>query len=159
MPLAACQHVSTVLGSSDMRVVVSLTFLLLWAAPLAHAEPKLLRTETLAGKGVWVDPRFEAVFQRAARVRATVWFEEQFLGGGDAYARRAKEFAKAKRTELRTAVVATLKATADRSWQAAERAIQVLLEDERVRAVERFWIVNGFSDCAATSRSSGIGNR
>lgn len=80
--------------------------------------------ERLSGDGVWTDPRAEA--QKAdAKFRVTVWFEDQLLGDGEAYLRRAKEFDDLGRTELRKQVVALLKATSqssrERAWPALER--------------------------------------
>ena len=110
----------------------------------------ILPTEKLPGSGVWVDPAFEGAFARAGRVRATVWFEDQFLGDGGAYRRRAQEFAQSKRTVLRAAVVKTLKAIADSSWAAAEQDLAAQTASGGVRAIDRFWIVNGFS-CGVTA--------
>jgi len=109
----------------------------------------LLATERLAGRGVWVDPGFKAALAKAKRVRATIWFEDQFLGDGKAYQRRAREFAESTRTELRDAVTKTLKAIAERSWKKAEKKLDALIKSEGIRAVDRFWIVNGFS-CGVT---------
>ncbi len=137
--------------------------LLLYAAvvvqPLAaEATPKrvppagegLLPTELLEGRSVWIDPRFDKVLKPGNRVRATIWFEDQFLGDGKAYRRRANEFASAKRTELRVSVTRTLKAISDRSWKAAEKKLDALVKSEGIRAIDRFWIVNGFS-CGVTA--------
>lgn len=127
--------------------------------PVAAAAPErvppagegLLPTEKLPGTGVWVDPGLTAALSRAERVRATVWFEEQFLGDGEACRRRAGEYRGRRRTELRSAVIGTLKATAERSWAAAEKELAAAMEDQRIRAVDRFWIVNGFS-CGVTAK-------
>ncbi len=78
-------------------------------------------------------------------MRATVWFEDQFLGDGEAYDRRAREFRDARRGELGPAVVRTLKALADDSWAKAEEALDTLTESGGIQNVDRFWIVNGFS--------------
>ena len=110
----------------------------------------LLPTERIAGRGVWVDPRLAQALTRGGRVRATVWFEDQFLGDGAAYERRAKEFEDARRSELGAAVVKTLKALADKSWAEAEAVLAPLIESEAIRKVDRFWIVNGFS-CGVTT--------
>jgi len=127
------------------------------AGATAHAGPRrlpprgdgLLPTERLAGDGVWIDPALQRAALGGNRVRATVWFEEQFLGDGAAYVRRAKEFAHAKRTELRPQVVRTLKAAAEASWAAAREAVDALVADGGIRNVDRFWIVNGFA-CGVT---------
>lgn len=145
-----------------MRRVLTglLTITLLWGlgAAVADAGPRrvpaggagLLPTEKLAGRGVWIDPRLEAGVAKGARVRATVWFEDQFLGDGEAYLRRTREFRRALRTELSGAVVGTLKALSDKSWEQAEEAIAALVASEGIRNVDRFWIVNGFA-CGVTA--------
>ena len=45
--------------------------------------------EKTPGKGVWTSPRFETFPARVDRFRVTVWFEDQLLGDGKAYLRRA----------------------------------------------------------------------
>jgi hypothetical protein len=105
----------------------------------------LLTTEKVSGEGVWIDP---ALAGHGGRV--TVWFDEQFLGDGKAYPRRAREFARRKRRELRAAVVKTLKALSARSHAAAEKDLKKLQDGGEIRDLERHWIVNGFS-CTATA--------
>lgn len=100
----------------------------------------LLPTEKLPGEGVFVQAG-----TKLRRVRCTIWFDEQFLGDGAAYSRRAKEFAKWKRRELRTAVVKTLKALSDHSYKAAKTDVDRLLKAETISNLERHWIINGFS--------------
>ncbi len=123
--------------------------------PLRAQEPKTIRvppakkgllpTEKLPGKGVWVQPNLQS---RNAAV--TIWFEDQFLGDGKAYERRAKEFANAKRRELRQNVVKTLKALNDRSYKAAKKELDKLQQAGEIKNLQRHWIVNGFT-CAATA--------
>ncbi|MEE3199501.1 MAG: S8 family serine peptidase [Planctomycetota bacterium] len=110
--------------------------------PLADG---LLKTERLAGEGTWLDPAFKMRFRRARRSRVTVWFEDQLLGDGESYRRRAKEFAGRKRRELRKAVVKTLQAIHARSWKQAGARIEELLDEGKISQVEPHWIVNGFS--------------
>ncbi|MFP6692870.1 MAG: hypothetical protein VB875_07625, partial [Pirellulales bacterium] len=74
----------------------------------------LLATEKIDSDEVWVQAQIDAI--TAARVRVKVWFDEQFLGDGKAYRRRAKEFDGWRRNALRTKVVATLKALNDKSY-------------------------------------------
>jgi hypothetical protein len=108
------------------------------------ADPDLLPTEKVTGKGVWVAPGLQ---EKGGRV--TVWFDEQFLGDGKAYSRRAKEFARWKRRELRTAVVKTLKTLSDRSYQAAHKQLDQLVKEKKISDLRKHWIVNGFT-CQAT---------
>ena len=110
--------------------------------PLADG---LLKTEKLAGEGIWLDPAFKLRFRRARRSRVTIWFEDQLLGDGEAYRRRAKEFAGGKRRELRKVVVKTLQAIHGRSWKQAEARIGELVDEGKISQVEPHWIVNGFS--------------
>jgi len=122
------------------------------AAPPKRVKPQgrdLLATEKLPGKGVWVDPFLVTQLEKAKRVRATVWFDTQFLGGGNAYLRRAKEFAKFKRSELRLAVFHTLKALSEKSHERVRKKMAQLLEEGAIRNVDRHWIINGFS-CGVT---------
>jgi hypothetical protein len=102
-------------------------------------------TEKLAGIGVWKDPRFLRLRANTKSFRITVWFEEQLLGDGAAYNRRAKEFSKWTRRELRTKVVETLKNASNKSWAAAKARIDELTKAKTIRNVERHWIVNAFS--------------
>jgi hypothetical protein len=78
-----------------------------------------------------------------------VWFDEQVLGDGGSYKRRAEEFAQSRRRELRRAVVDTLKAINERSYTAAKVELDKLTEDGTVSDLQRHWIVNGFS-CTVT---------
>ena len=119
-----------------------------------EARPKtdLLKPEKLSGEGVWIDPRIEQIPNRSIPIRVTVWFEDQLLGDGAAYTRRAAEFAKRKRTELRLAATATLKHIHLESWKAAEARINELSKDKLISDVEQHWIVNGFS--CSTSRAA-----
>ncbi|VAX42645.1 hypothetical protein MNBD_PLANCTO02-3407, partial [hydrothermal vent metagenome] len=105
----------------------------------------LLATELLGGDSVWVDPKFEQRAKHSEKITVTVWFEEQFLGDGAAYLRRAKEFAKSKRRTLRNKTVATLKSLSERSWKAAQNDIDKLIKQKTISHVERHWIINGFT--------------
>ncbi len=123
----------------------------------AQAEPVrvtpaakgLLPTEKLPGAKVWVH---DAI--KGPRQRIVVWFEEQFLGDDKAFVRRAREFDGWKRRELRAAVVKTLKAASDRSYQAAKKDLDSLLVADAISDLERHWIVNGFT-CRATPEGVG----
>ncbi len=115
------------------------------------AMTKLLATEKLAGeKTVWVDPGFKDNSQANSRAnngkdRAVVWFDEQFLGDGKAYLRRAKEFSGWKRRDLREAVVATLKRLNAKSFEKAKSALAKLEKEGKVTGVRPHWIINGFT--------------
>ena len=102
-----------------------------------------LKTEKIPGEGVWVDPAI-AEFPRD-RFRVTIWFEDQFLGDGEAYLRRTREFAGIGRTVLRQQVRETLKALSKKSREAARENLDALVEAETISDLEYHWIVNGFT--------------
>jgi hypothetical protein len=104
---------------------------------------KNLRPEKLSGEGIWIMPARRQ--QARVPLRVTVWFEDQFLGDGQSYQRRAKTFANWKRRELRSAVVATLKALSDKSYATAKESLDALAKAEAISNLERHWIVNGIS--------------
>jgi hypothetical protein len=58
--------------------------------PLAKG---LLATEKLVADGTWGDPALAARFRQMRRAKILIWFDEQLLGDGQAYSRRAGEFA------------------------------------------------------------------
>ena len=101
--------------------------------------------EKIPGEGVWTSPRFETFPARVDRFRVTVWFEDQLLGDGKAYLRRAKEFSKWKRRDLRKAAAAAMKQASNASWKTAQESVATLVEEKVLSNVERHWIVNGFS--------------
>ena len=118
------------------------------AADVEQIGPRakgLLATEKLVADGIWVDPALAVRFRQMRRVRVSIWFEEQLLGDGQAYSRRAREFAGRKRSELRTATIETLKAIHAQSWKKAKPRIEKLVKERAINAVEPYWIVNGFS--------------
>ena len=102
-----------------------------------------ISTERLSGSGVWVDPVIEKLGDDRL-VDATVWFDEQLLGDGKAYLRRAQQWKGAKRRELRAAAVAALKRAHQRSMEKAQPQIAKLEQEKTIRDLCDFWIVNGF---------------
>ncbi len=105
----------------------------------------LLATERLEGEGAWIDEAFKERFRQNRRARATIWFDDQLLGDGEAYARRSREFSERKRGELGEAAVRTLKAIHERSWSKAAPRIRELVDKGMISQPGRHWIVNGFS--------------
>ena len=104
------------------------------------------KTEKLGGDGVWIDPRFENAKATPDReFLVTVWFEDQFLGDGAAFLRRAKEFDSAGRTAMRKAVEVALKEAAQSSQQAAREKLDALVKEKTISGLRFFWIVNGFA--------------
>ena len=116
---------------------------------LGAAADGLLATEKVSGDGIWVHPAFDQLKERVRRIQVKVWFDEQFLGDGKAYRRRAKEFDDRRRGELRVAVMKTLKALSDKSYVAAKDDLDKLVADEKISDLQRHWIINGFS-CTIT---------
>ena len=92
---------------------------------VSAAEPEetvLLATEKLPGDGVWKMAESRRT-PAGLPIHVTVWFEDQFLGEGTSYSRRAKELASWKRRELRKSVVSTLKAISEQSYVKAKYSI------------------------------------
>ncbi len=147
--------------NGTMNCVFRGSFLLAFLATNVTSEAKevlrvsavsdeLLATEKVPGNDVWVDPALSGR-KGVGQTRVAVWFDEQFLGDGEAYQRRAEEFSDWKQRNLRKAVVSTLRALADRSYEAAAESLTKLIDEEAVFDVERHWIVNGFS-CTTTPK-------
>ncbi|NNE94062.1 MAG: S8/S53 family peptidase [Verrucomicrobiales bacterium] len=115
----------------------------LFALPvlLASSAFSQFKTEPLAGEGIWVDPRLEKIAD-GPQFRVTVWFEQQLLGDGEAFLRRAKEVDSIGRTKLREQSIAALKSASEEAQKAARAELEKL---EAVSNVEFHWIVNGFS--------------
>ncbi len=127
--------------------VLSILALLLWLSATCSAEDNLLPTEALAGTGLWIQ---QAVNQKAGRTqRVKVWFDQQFLGDGKGYLRRAKTFDSWTRRRLREAVVRTLKSLSKKSHAAAETQLGALIKSGEVTHLEQHWIINGFT-CTVT---------
>ncbi|MBC8869443.1 MAG: S8 family serine peptidase [Planctomycetes bacterium] len=104
-----------------------------------------LSLEQVSGDGVWMQQATTPPLSRLRVFRAKVWFDRQFLGDGASYLKRAAEFSKRGRRDLRAAVARTLKSASDESFAAAEADLDKLIEDGAIRDVERHWIINGFS--------------
>ena len=101
--------------------------------------------EHLAGKGIWISPLPKGFKDETDPLRVTVWFNKQLLGDGVGYQRRAAEFAKVGRLELREAVTAALKQQNKESFGKAEKQLEHLEEEGLLKSIEPHWIVNGFS--------------
>ncbi len=123
-----------------------LSALALTAAPLRAATPPPM--ETLPGEGVWTSPlpaNPKGETTDGDFLKATVWFDKQWLGDGDGYQRRAAEFSNATRRELRTRVIRALKTQSATSHAAAKARIDALIDAGTIKEFEPHWIVNGFS--------------
>jgi len=111
--------------------------------PVSAQEPRLLKTESLAGNGVWVDPAITEY--RGAQFRVTAWFADQFLGDGEAYLRRTQQLTKTGRLELRKQVQRTLRQLSTNSRETAGPVLSSLLAAKKISSLEYHWIVNGFT--------------
>jgi len=104
--------------------------------------------EKLEGDGLWVAPLPEGprgYVNRDGFMKVTVWFDYQWLGDGEAYERRAREFSDAKRRDLRKHVTQALKSQSRTSHEAAKAELARLIKKGTIRDLDRHWIVNGFS--------------
>ena len=119
--------------------------LLLVSSIYCHAQPLV---EALPGVGVWIDPRFRQS-SPDSRVRATVWFDKQFLGDGSAYLRRVREFEELGRTRMRSEVIAALRAASKASQEGADQSLAALAKSGTISSPRYTWIVNGFT-CTTT---------
>ncbi|MBK1831915.1 S8 family serine peptidase [Verrucomicrobiaceae bacterium R5-34] len=115
------------------------------------AKPPLIAGEALKGESVWIAPELKKVTDRPVRI--VVWFDQQFLGDGKAYQRRAKEFANSGRRELRSRVVQSLKTLSAKSHSEAKNDLTALQESGAIKDVTPHWIINGFS---CTANAEGI---
>jgi len=111
---------------------------------LSPSAEQRLSTEKLAGEGIWIDPAINRQ-GNAKQIRVKVWFEDQFLGDGKAYRRRAGEFASFKRRELRQRVMQTLKTLSRSSYAKAEITLEKLHKQQTIENLQRHWIINGFT--------------
>lgn len=97
--------------------------------------------------GVWIDPDYQAIDSTQTIV---VWFKKQYLANADSYLTKIAEFKGRKRRELRTEMVATLKAMSNGSFTKVVSNLNVLEEAGLVKNVKQHWIINGFS-CTVTT--------
>ena len=107
-------------------------------AEKASVESDLLSTEKLSGE-VWLSPNVKQLAKSARRVTVKVWFEDQFLGRGDSYKKRAQEFSKSGRRQLRKQVVATLQKTSDATFAVVEKEISKLKEARKSICISVFY--------------------
>ena len=99
--------------------------------------------ERIDGTTCWIDPRLEEA--RQGSIKITAWFDEQFLGDGEAYNRRIKEFYSMGRREMRQKVRALLHRISHESQQQSRHAIQTLEKKKIIQNIIFHWIVNSFS--------------
>ncbi len=124
-----------------------------------ETEGELIETETVSGEGVWIDPRLnpstpagknKAGARNAEQtITVKVWFDQQLLGTGDAYQRRAMEFSTSNRRELRADIIRTLQQLSETSFTKAEDPLRKLQIDGVISNLQPHWIINGFT-CTTT---------
>jgi hypothetical protein len=115
-----------------------------------QGEDRPIRLEALSGEGIWVSPIPGEEGNPALPLIVKVWFDQQLLGDGTAYRRRAGELSSAKRRPLRKRVIAALKKASIKSHCTAERQLKALLADRTISNLQRHWIINGFT-CSSTT--------
>ena len=132
---------------------------LLLSVCLSAGQAQTLRTESITTQNVWIDP---AIDTESSTQRIVVWFDEQFLGSGDSYEKRTKEFAGQKRSVLRKSVVQTLKTLNKKSIAEIKAALNDLESNGEIMELTPHWVVNGFSalvtreGLAAIQKLSGV---
>ena len=147
------------------RVFVYLTMsTLLLFAKTQHSyawdtADSLIKTEAVSGEGIWIDPRIKLSAKPAnsqtspskfkQEITVKVWFDRQVLGTGDAYQRRAMEFAASRRRELRRNMVETLQQLSESSLKKADIQLRKLQSEGAIKNLQPHWIINGFT-CTTT---------
>ena len=117
---------------------------------MSYANPlSPIAAEKIDTPKVWISPDIQPTSNKTTAI--TVWFDTQFLGDGQAYNRRAKEFSNTKRRQLRTKVLECLKRISEQSYQEAKSDLETLKKSGAINSLERHWIINGFS-CRATPK-------
>ena len=113
-------------------------------------KEQTIALEAVSGEGIWVSPFPGDNPDPGRTLTVKVWFDRQLLGEGDSYRMRAKEFSSAKRTQLRTRAVKTLKKASIQSHRAAHKHLSTLLENQTISNLKQHWIINGFT-CLSTA--------
>lgn len=132
-----------------MKKNLSNILLLTLVTNIAQAE--LLSTEKISETELWISPNINLDRKDDNLTQISVWFDEQFLGDGKAYNRRAQEFSTLGRRELRTRVIATLRELNKKSFSTAEPDLKSLVKSGDIKDLRTTWIVNGFTCQASPS--------
>lgn len=109
---------------------------------LSAGQAQTLSTESISSSDVWIDP---SINPNASSQRIVIWFDEQFLGSGDSFEKRTKEFAGQKRSVLSRRVIQTLKALNRKSVASIRQELTALESNGHISNFTPHWIVNGFS--------------
>ena len=120
------------------------------AASLPKGADQAINLEILSGDGIWVSPIPGGAINPARPLIVKVWFDQQLLGDGAAYRRRAGELSSAKRRRLSKQVIAALKKASIKSYNDAEKQLKSLLTNNTISNLQRHWIINGFT-CSSTA--------
>jgi subtilisin family serine protease len=120
------------------------------AASLPKGADQAINLEILGGDGIWVSPIPGGAINPTRPLIVKVWFDQQLLGDGAAYRRRAGELSSAKRRPLSKQVIAALKKASIKSYNDAEKQLKALLADNTISNLQRHWIINGFT-CSSTA--------
>ncbi|MEN8773060.1 MAG: S8 family serine peptidase [Akkermansiaceae bacterium] len=129
------------------------TSLLLLPLLLSKAQSTPIPFESVSGDKLWISPSPRSSSENLKTFRITVWFDKQLLGDSGAYQRRAKEFSKAKRTQLRNEVIAALKKESSLAFGKSASTLKELEKKGLISNIDPHWIVNGFT---CSSRPKGI---
>ena len=118
-----------------------------FSAVICAENPKTQEGEPVEGECVWFDPSIRSAADGPRRVN--VWFDRQFLGDGDPYERRIREFGGIGRRELRSRTVTLRQGLSENSFAGAKDALDGLAARGEIHDTKRHWIVNGFG-CTTT---------
>ena len=95
---------------------------------------------------IGVDQIDEAIdLTKAGPFPVFVRMSDQVIGRAGEYEKLCRERSGKPRTQNRKEVLSLLRSKADKSWDKAQKPVDGLLKKGEIRAVRRFWIVNGFS--------------
>ncbi len=86
-----------------------------------------------------IDLKKQALFPVFVRM------SDQVIGRAGEYEKLCRERSGNPRSQNRKEVLSLLRGKADKSWTKAQKSVDGLLEKGEIRAIRRFWVVNGFS--------------
>lgn len=99
-----------------------------------------------------IDQIDEAIdLKKQSFIPVFVRMSDQVIGRAGEYEKLCRELSGNPRSQNRKEVLARLRGKADKSWDKLKKTIGLLVEKGEIRAVRRFWIVNGFSCLAKPS--------
>lgn len=125
-----------------------------WATDSAAS---FVKPEPVSGAGIWIDPRIPpsaVATNPEQKITVKVWFDQQLLGTGDAYRRRALEHANTTRRALRQRIIKSLQKVSASSLETAQPSLQRLQQNKDISNFRSHWIINGFT-CTTTISAIG----